>query len=123
MSLMPETLKRQVGNDWLPTLATVTTCDQTGSEGFSEEGYTPPQYRISFSYVADGRVLEGSYRATYPEECGHTFEILYDPEKPNRNTGSDISGDRWLGWVGGIIGIALALLSTWLWGDQDWFRN
>ncbi len=32
MSLMPQALKKQVGNDWLPTLATVTTCDQTGSE-------------------------------------------------------------------------------------------
>jgi hypothetical protein len=123
MSVMPDARKRPVENDWLPTVATVISCEQTGHEGFSEEGYTPPQYRISFSYVADGRVLEGSYRATLPQECGHSFEILYDPEKPSRNTGSDILGNRWLRWVGGIIGIGLALLASWLWGDQDWFRN
>jgi len=23
-------------------------------------------------------VLEGSYRATLPQECGHSFEILYE---------------------------------------------
>jgi hypothetical protein len=124
MSVMPETLKRHVENDWLPTVATIIACEQTGQEDFSNEGYTPPQYRISFSYIADGRVLQGSYRATFPQECGHSFEILYDPEKPSRNTGSDILGNRWLKWGAGIIiGIGLALLSTWLWGDQDWFRN
>lgn len=26
MFLMPETLKRHVGNDWLPTEATITAC-------------------------------------------------------------------------------------------------
>jgi hypothetical protein len=123
MSVMPEAPKRPVENDWLPAVATVIACEQTGQEGFSEEGYTPPQYRISFSYVADRQVMEGSYRATLPRECGHSFEILYDPKKPSRNTGSDVLGNLWLRWVGGIIGIVLALLSIWLWGDQDWFRN
>jgi hypothetical protein len=126
MSVMPEAIKRHVGNDWLPTEATITACEQTllGQESFSDEGYTPPEYRVSFSYVADGRVLEGSYLATFPEECGHRFEILYDPEKPSRNTGSDMLVNPWLKWGAGIIiGIGLALLVSWAWDDQDWFRN
>jgi hypothetical protein len=124
MSVMPETLKRHVGTDWLPTEATITACEQTGQETFTDEGYAPPEYRISFSYVMDGRVLEGSYRATSPQECGLSFEILYDPEKPSRNTGSDTLVSPWLKWGAGIIiGIGLALLASWLWGDQDWFRN
>jgi hypothetical protein len=75
------------------------------------------------SYVVDGRVLEGSYRATFPQDCGHSFEILYDPEAPRRNTGSDMLDNRWLKWGAGIIGIGLALLAIWLWGDQDWFHD
>jgi hypothetical protein len=111
--------------DWLPTLATITACEQVllGQESFSDEGYTPPEYRVSFSYVVDGRLLEGSYRATFPQVCGHSFEILYDPKKPSRNTGSDMLDNRWLKWGAGIIGIGLALLAIWLWGDQDWFHN
>ena len=123
MSGMAENSRRHVGNDWLPALATITACEQTGQEGFSDEGYTSAQYRVSFSYVAAGQVLEGSYRATFPQECGHSFEILYDPEKPRRNTGSDTLDNRWLRWVGGIIAIGLGLLSIWLWGDQDWFHD
>jgi hypothetical protein len=96
MSVMPEDLKRGVENDWLPTVATVTTCERIGQEAFSDEGYTPPQYRVSFSYAVNERVLQGSYRATFPQECGPSFEILYDPEKPSRNTRSDMLGNRWL---------------------------
>ena len=126
MSVMPKALKRPVGNDWLPTQATITACEQTllGQESFTDEGYTPPEYRISFSYVADGRTLEDSYLASYPQECGHGFEILYDPEKPSRNTGSDTLVNPWLKWGAGIIlGIGLPLLAGWLWRNQDWFRN
>jgi hypothetical protein len=125
MSVMPETLKRNVGNDWLPTEATITACEQTfpGQESF-DEGYSPPEYRVSFSYVVEGRVLEGSYLASFPQECGHRFEILYDPAQPTRNTGSDMLVNPWLKWGAGIIiGFGLALLASWFWGDQDWFRN
>ncbi len=120
MSVMPETPKSHVGNDWLPTEATITACDQTflGQESFTAEGYSPPEYRVSFSYVVDGRVLEGSYLASFPQECGHRFEILYDPEKPSRNTGSDTLVNPWLKWGAGIvIGIGVALLARLLWGD------
>src|SRR5258708_4673495 len=47
-----------------------------------------------------------------PQECGHSFEILYDPEKPSRNTGSDMLDNRWVQWGAGIIGIALMMLPS-----------
>jgi hypothetical protein len=120
---MPEALKRHVESDWSPTEARVTACEQTGQESFSDEGYTPPEYRVSFSYVADGRMFEGSYLASFPQERGHTFEILYDPEAPTRNTGSDMLVNPWIKLGAAIIGVGLAILATWLWGDQDWFHN
>jgi hypothetical protein len=126
MSVMPETPKTQVEHDWLPTEATITACEQTflGQESFTAEGYLPPEYRVSFSYVVDGRLLEGSYLASFPQECGHRFEILYDPEKPSRNTGSDTLVNPWVKWGAGIIiGIGVALLARWLWGDQDWLGS
>jgi hypothetical protein len=126
MSVMPETPKTQVGHDWLSTEAIITACEQTflGQESFTAEGYSPPEYRVSFSYVVDGRLLEGSYLASFPQECGDRFEILYDPEKPSRNTGSDRLVNPWVKWVAGIIvGIGMALLARWPWGDQDWLRS
>jgi Protein of unknown function (DUF3592) len=125
MSVMPNALKERVDNDWLPAVATITACEQAllGQENFSEEGYIPPEYRVSFSYAVDGRVFEGSYRATVPQECGHSFEILYDPNNPSKNTGSDMLDNRWFKWAAEIIGIGAALLTIWLWGDQDWFNN
>jgi hypothetical protein len=62
MSVMPNALKERVDNDWLPAVATITACEQAllGQENFSEEGYIPPEYRVSFSYAVDGRVFEGA---------------------------------------------------------------
>jgi len=70
MSGMPDALKRHVGTDWLPTQATITACEQTrlGQESFSDEGYAPPKCRVSFSYVVDELVVEGSYVATSDTE-------------------------------------------------------
>lgn len=67
----------------------VTSCETTlSSWRYPKFGYTTPEYRITFSYVVDGRVCEGSYVASAPEEYGHYFDILYDPNNPNRNTAS-----------------------------------
>jgi len=125
ISVVTKILKQPVDHDWLPTIATISTCKQTllGQENFSDEGYIPPEYLVSFSYLVNGRVFEGSYRANSLQECGHTFEILYDPKNPSRNTGSDVLNDRWIKWGGTIIGIGVALLAIWFWGDQEWFHS
>lgn len=124
MYVMAETLKRHVANDGLPSEATITACEQTSQETFTDEGYTPPEYQVSFAYVVDGQVLEGSYRATLPQECEHSFELLYDPEEPSRNTGSDTLVNPWLKWEqesSSELG-----WRCWLAGFgaiKDWFRN
>ena len=60
--MMPETLKRHVGNDWLPTEATITACEQTllGQESFSVRAIRP-RNTVSVFYVVHGQLLEGSY--------------------------------------------------------------
>ena len=124
ISVVSKPLKQPVDRYWLPAIATISTCKLTllGQENFSGEGYIPPEYLVSFSYLVNGRVFEGSYRANSLQECGHTFEILYDPKNPSRNTGSDMLNNRWIKWGGIIIGIGVALLAIWFWGDQEWFH-
>ena len=56
----------------------------------SDEGYTSPQYPDQFFLCGRWASVRGSYRATIPQECGPSFEILYDPENPSGNTGSDM---------------------------------
>jgi hypothetical protein len=92
MWVMPETLKQGVDNDWLLAVATVSACKRTllGQESISDAGYVPPEYQVSFSYEVNGRSFAGTFRANSPQERGHTFEILYDPQNPCRNTGPDI---------------------------------
>ena len=73
MSVMPETLKRHVGNDWLPTEATITACEQTllGQEEASPgvRAIHPRNTESDFSYAGggvDGRVLEGELPSDLP---------------------------------------------------------
>jgi hypothetical protein len=112
---MPEALKRHVGNDWLPTEATITACEQTSQETFTDEGYTPPEYRVSFSYVVDGRVLEGSYRATFRRSADTASRFFTTPKNqagtPGRTRWSILgsSGEQessselgWRCWLAGF---------------------
>jgi hypothetical protein len=63
MSVMLEALKQGIDNDWLPTVATVCACKRAllVQERFSDSGYVPPEYRVSFSYEVNGRSFEGSF--------------------------------------------------------------
>jgi hypothetical protein len=122
---MPEALKQGVEHDWQPVVATVSACKRTllGQESFSDAGYVPSEYQVSFSYEVNGRSFAGTFRADSPQECGHSFEILYDPQNPCRNTGSDTLNNPWIKWGARILGIGLTLLAIWLWGDQHWFHR
>ncbi|HWZ50360.1 MAG TPA: hypothetical protein VNW54_02740 [Granulicella sp.] len=102
----------------------ITACRQTllGVESWSNEGYVPAEYIVTFSYAVDGRAFEGNYRANSPQECGHAFEILYDPEHPSKNTGSDVLQTPWIriaAW--GLAGI-FVFIGIWLWGRKEWFQ-
>src|SRR5450755_425994 len=84
--------------DWVSTRATIIACKQLllGRENLSSEGYLPPEYIVTFSYSVAGQTFKGTYRTNSPQECGHDFEILYDPKHPSRNTASDVLNKRWV---------------------------
>ncbi len=109
---------------WVSTRATVIACKQLllGPENLSSEGYLPPEYVVTFSYSVGGQTFEGTYRANSPQEFGHDFEILYDPKRPNRNTGSDVLNKRWVRLTAAALGVIAVLVAIWFWGKEDWFR-
>jgi hypothetical protein len=111
-------------DDWVSTRATIIACKQTqaGAVGLSLDGYYPPEYVITFSYLADGQPFKGTYRANSSQECGHDFEILYDPKHPSRNTGSDVLTRRWGRMSAAALGIVAVLIGIWFWGKEVWFQ-
>jgi hypothetical protein len=111
-------------DDWVGTRATITACDLRllGRENLSNEGYTPPEYVVSFSYSADGQTFKGTYRANSPQACGRDFEIRYDPKHPSRNTGSDALDKRWVRIAAAALGVTTVLIGIWFWGKEYWFQ-
>jgi hypothetical protein len=81
------------------------------------------EYKVTFSYEVHGQTFSGNYRTTSPQKCGHAFEILYDPEHPSENTGSDVLPKPWIRITAIVLGIGAALIGIWLWGDQSWFSR
>ena len=120
---MPGSSEQRTEN-WISTRATITDCTQTRlmQANVLVETYAPPEFVVTFSYLADDRTFEGTYRANSPREVGHDFEILYDPKRPSRNTGSDVLNNRWAGVAAAVVGVLAALLGIWLWGKTDWFQ-
>ncbi len=60
--------------------------------------YPVAEYVVSFSYEAQGRSYKGRYKSGVPRENGYSFEIVYDPEKPERNTASEDPENGWMNW-------------------------
>ena len=111
-------------DDWIRTKAIIIACKQRllGGENLSGEGYLPPEYIVTFSYSVDGQTFEGSYRTNSPQECGHEFEVLYDPKHPSRNTGADVLNKRWVRFTAAALGVIAVLAAIWFWGKKDWFQ-
>lgn len=93
---------------WRTTTAVVTACRRTWDTALSDEssldfegGYSLARFRVEFSYEVDGKAYYGKYKCGSPVEVGHSFEILYDPNDPASNTGSDYTSK--LGTVAGVI--------------------
>lgn len=85
---------------WIECTATVTGCKRTFETSVDEtiprdELYVLPEYVITFEYPVNGKTYSGKYRTGWPVEDGHEFTILYDPENPAINTGSDSMRDAW----------------------------
>lgn len=99
---------------WRPAKAVVTACRRTWDTSLTDESsldsegfFYSASFLITFSYEVDGRTYRGKYRSGSPVDLGHSFEILYDPNDPAMNTGSDVTSK--LGTVTGWI-LAVGLL-------------
>ena len=80
----------------------------------SDGEYQLAEYVITFSYSAQGKTYVGKYKAGSPEDDGHTFEIQYDPSRPERNTGSDEPPKPWVRVTVLVAGCILGVLIIWL---------
>jgi hypothetical protein len=114
----------QNGDDWIAAEATIVSVKRRlFAWSHSDQDYPLPEYVVTFSYIVGSRLVRGKYVTTSPEKEGHKFSIFYDPEHPSRNTGLDEPIVPWVRWTAGAIGIGLAVIAIWLWGDQEWFNN
>ena len=120
---MLETRDGQAVKEWLPATATVIGCKPKLTSGSASGDGAPLEYSVTFSYEVNGKTFKGAYTATYPQESGHTFEIVYNPADPESNSGGDVNPPTWSRWAAILIAICLTLLAIWAWGDQDWFQN
>jgi hypothetical protein len=114
---------RRPTDEWVSASATIIACKQLllGQENLSSEGYLPPEYVITFSYSVGGQTYKGTYRANSPQECGHSFEIFYDPKHPSKNTGTDVLNKRWVRVTAAALGAITVLLAIWSWGKEGRF--
>jgi hypothetical protein len=113
---------QRLSDDWVSTRASIIACKLTraGGVGLSLEGYYPAEYVVTFTYSADGRTFKGRYRTNSPQECGHNFEILYNPRHPSRNTGSDALTRSWLTMTAFVIAVVAILAVLWCCAKLSW---
>jgi Tfp pilus assembly protein PilW len=107
-------------SDWVSARATITACELRRPEGVSVEDYCPPLYLVTFSYSADSQTFKGTYRTNSEQECGHEFEILYNPKHPSRNTGSDGLTQSWATMTGFVLVVIAILAGLWLFVKLGW---
>ena len=108
-------------SDWINARATIIACELRAPKGLTLEGeYCPPGYLVTFSYSVDGQTFKGTYRANSPQECGHDFEILYNPKHPSRNTGSDGLTQSWVTMTAFVLVVIALLWFGWFCVKHDW---
>lgn len=107
-------------SDWVSARATITACELRQPEGVSVEDYCPPLYLVTFSYSADGQTFKGTYRTNSEQECGHEFEILYNPKHPSRNTGSDGVTQSWVTMTAFVLVVIAFLALAWFCVRHGW---
>ncbi len=101
-------------DSWLPVQAVIRACRSSWSRSGDGETGTPGKYVVDFSYEVHEKTFQGWYFAGTFHEPGETFEILYDPLNPNRNTGSEYRGPTLARITACIVGVALTVLLIWL---------
>jgi hypothetical protein len=116
--------EQAVPNDWVSARATIIACEQRAPGGMdsSLESYVPPVYLVTYSYTAEGQTFKGTYEADSPQECGHDFEIFYDPRRPSRNTASELFSKPWIKMTAFTLCVIAVLVWIWICGKQRWFQ-
>jgi len=112
-------------DEWISTQATIVSCEETAvSRWFkgsvSEGSFEPKDYVVTFSYLALGRMLQGSYRANSPQVVGNTFEVTFNPSRPEENSALDPATKPWVRLVLSAIGITLTCLFLWISKKFGW---
>ena len=112
---------------WRPASARVENWRRTLDTWFVDESspdevgtYQLAKFVITFSYVVKDNTYSGKFTAGSPRDIGETFEILYDPEKPEVNTGSDKKMSPWMRAAAWIGGVATVILLMKLFPDAGW---
>ena len=97
-------------------MAVVTACSRTWATALANEssvdfesGYSLARFRVTFSYRVDGKTYYGKYESGSPVDLGHSFEILYDPNDPASNTGSDSTSKLAM-----VVGVVLFIGLLWV---------
>ena len=102
---MPDIGREDANRPWVTSTARVIGCKRTISTSFVDDSsatddnpYPIAEYVVSISYEVQGKLLYSRYKSGVPRENGYSFEILYDPEKPERNTASEDPENGWMNW-------------------------
>jgi hypothetical protein len=103
---------------WSECTATVTDCKRTFETSVDETSprdgvYVLPEYIVTFEYQVNGQTHRGKYRTGWPVEDGHEFTILYNPDDPATNTGSDALYSVWNVFLR-KVGYALGWIIAWV---------
>src|SRR5690348_5995800 len=116
---MNELVTQSKSEEWHPTVAHVVSCRRTLGFLFHRsslfgEWAESPEYIVCFEYKAMGSTYSGTYKSPVPRRCGHSLQILYDPQNPEVNTGSDSQYRRSTRIAIRIAAILLGLGIAWL---------
>ena len=84
-------------DSWVETEATIISCKPRvfslagDAVPIFAQDIPAPEYTVTFRYVVAHRAFTGRYRTQSEQEVGTTLTIAYDPLRPGRNTGPDLS--------------------------------
>jgi hypothetical protein len=92
---------------WSAAFATVTASRSTYNSWSLDD---PAEFLITFSYSAEGKVYTGKYKAGSPKDVGDTFEISFNPDNPQENTGEDPKLKPWVRAFAIILGTLVTLI-------------
>jgi hypothetical protein len=106
----PADLQKSCNAEWSIALATVVLCRENFLPGGADETLHTT-YTVIYEYEVQGRKYQGKYKRDSPVDPGHQFEVAYDPQRPDRNTGAENQPQSTVSIIFGmVLGTVLILL-------------